>query len=293
MAEPRRSGGGFQMGDAVVRAGANGAEGEGDPLSARDSAADPQGGVETSGAGRRRVGDEVAQEGATVARAEEKLKLGKGAAFVKGRPKRLRQEDETWEADFQALPRPVTQSQTHYLGMVVASDGSFLADAHVEGRPTVNDVATLLAQAMRRPLTGKAHRPRRLHLRGHPQWKELCPHLDELGIKVAVHRELPKVQRAYQGYLRQQRDAHRFGMVRPTAEQQGVEELFPAIAQWVRGYGHIEIGDQGMFGLVARALDYGGQVFEDDRPDTLAEALADLERGLAEYLQREGIEQEE
>ena len=43
--------------------------------------------------------------------------------------------------------------------MVVAPDGSFLADSHVEGRPTVNDMATLLAHAMRRPLTGKATGP--------------------------------------------------------------------------------------------------------------------------------------
>jgi hypothetical protein len=229
----------------------------------------------------------------TVAREEEKLKLGKGAAFVKGHFKRLRQEDETWEADFQALPKPVTQSQTHYLGMVVASDGSFLADAQVEGRPTVNDMATLLAHALRRPLAGKAHRPRRIHVRGHPQWKELFPHLEELGIKVAVHRELPKVQEAYRGYLRQMRDAHRVGMVKPTAEQQSVERMFPAIAQWVRGYGHIEIGDQEMFGFVARALDYGNLALEDDKPDTLAEALASLERGLAEYFKREGIEPEE
>src|SRR5260370_1242500 len=201
------------MGDAVVRAGENGAEGQGDALSARDSADDPQRGVETGGADRRRVGGEVAQEGATVAREEEKLKLGKGAAFMKGRFKRLRQEDETWEADFQALPKPITQSETHYLGMVVAPDGSLLADSHVEGRPTVNDMATLLAQAMRRPLTGRAHRPHRLHVRGHPQWRELFPHLEELGIEVAVHRELPKVQEAYQGYLRQMREAHRAGMV--------------------------------------------------------------------------------
>jgi Domain of unknown function (DUF6930) len=212
---------------------------------------------------------------------EEKLKLSKGTAFVKARLKRLRQEDETWEADFQALPKPITQTQTHYLGMVVGPDGSFLAESYVEGRPTVNDMATLLAQAMRRPLTGKAHKPRRLHVRGHPQWRELFPHLDELGIQVAVHRELPKVQQAYQGYLRRQREAHRRGMVRPTADQQSVEKLFPAIAQWVRGYGHIEIGDQEMFGFVTRALDYGGMVFEDDKPDTLAEALASLERGLA------------
>jgi hypothetical protein len=229
----------------------------------------------------------------TVPRGEEKLKLGKGAAFVKGRLKRLRQEDETWEADFRALPKPVTQSQTHYLGMAVARDGSFLADSHVEGRPTVNDMATLLAQAMRRPLTGKAHRPRRLHVRGHPQWRELFPHLGELGIQVAVHRELPKVQRDYQGYLRQMREAHRVGMVKPTAEQQTVEQMFPAVAQWVRGYGHVEVGDQEMFGFVARALDYGGLAFEDDRPDTLAEALASLERGLAEYFEREGIDREE
>ncbi len=224
-----------------------------------------------------------------MAQEEEKLKLGK-AAFEKGRFKRLRQEDETWEADFQALPKPITQSETHYLGMIVAPDGSFLADSHVEGRPTVKDMATLLAQAMRRPLSGKAHRPRRLHVRGHHQWRELFPHLDELGIKVAVHRELPKVLQAYRGYLRQQREAHRVGMVKPTAQQQSVEKLFPAIAQWVRGYGHIEIGDQEMFGFVARALDYGGMAFEDDRPDTLAEAMAALEKGLARWFKEQRIE---
>jgi hypothetical protein len=225
----------------------------------------------------------------TVAREEEKLTLGKGAAFAKARLKSLRQEDETWEADFQALPKPITQSQTHYLGMVVAPDGSFLADYHVEGRPTVNDMATLLAHAMRRPLTGQAHRPRRIHVRGHPQWRELFPHVEELGIKVAVHRELPKVQQAYQGYLRRQREARRVVMVKPTAAQQTVEQLFPAIARWVRGYGHIEIGDQEMFGFVARALDCGGLAFEDDRPDTLAEAMMLLEKGLRKWFDEQGI----
>ena len=79
-------------------------------------------------------------------------------------------------------------------------------------------------------------------------------------------------------------------MVKPTAKQQSVEKLFPAIAQWVRGYGHIEIGDQEMFGFVARALDYGGTAFEDDRPDTLAEALAALERGLKKWFEEQGAE---
>ena len=39
-------------------------------------------------------------------REEEKLVLGKGAAFLKSPLKRLRQGDETWEADFRALPKP-------------------------------------------------------------------------------------------------------------------------------------------------------------------------------------------
>jgi hypothetical protein len=48
-----------------------------------------------------------------------------------------------------------------------------------------------------------------------------------------------------------------------------------------------------MFGFVARALDCAGLAVEDDKPDTLAEALASLERGLAEYFKREGIDREE
>jgi hypothetical protein len=226
-----------------------------------------------------------------VAREEEKLKLGKGAAFVKSRFKRLRQEEETWEADFRALPKPITQAETHYLGLIVTeSDGSLLAESHVEGRPSVNDLATLLAHALRRPLTGKAHRPRRIHVRGHHQWRELFPHLAELGIGVAVQKELPKVQEAYEAHLRRLREAHRVGMLKPSEEQAGVEKTFPAIAMWVRGYGHVEIGDQEMFGFVVRALDYGGLVFEDDKPDTLAEAMAALEKGLTEYFEREGTE---
>ncbi len=91
----------------------------------------------------------------------------KGAAIATGRLKRLRQDDHTWEADFRALPKPLMQSETHYLGVVVlTAGGSVLAQSQVEGKPTANDLAALLTDAMQRPLTGQAHRPRRLHLRG-------------------------------------------------------------------------------------------------------------------------------
>ena len=79
-------------------------------------------------------------------------------------------------------------------------------------------------------------------------------------------------------------------MVKPTAGQAEVEKLFPAIARWVNGYGHIEIGDQDGFGFIVRALDYGGQIFEDNKPGTLAEAMAALEQGLAGWFKEKEIE---
>ena len=92
----------------------------------------------------------------------ERLKLGKGVAFVKSRLKRLAGGNEIWETDFQALPRPIMQDETHYIGMVVDEDGgSLLADLPVRGRPSVNDRATLLA---------KWAAPRKLV---HLKWKSL------------------------------------------------------------------------------------------------------------------------
>jgi hypothetical protein len=222
-------------------------------------------------------------------RKADSQKRGHGAALDKARLKRLRLKDETWEADFRALPKPIMQSETHYLGLVVTKrGGSVLAETKVEGRPSSNDLAALLGKAMRQPLTDDAHRPRRIQVRGHRQWQQLFPRLAELGIDVAVKRELPKATDAYLDHLHKLREARRADMVRPTAEQQGVERLFPAVARYVHSHGHIEIGDQEMFGFVARALDYGGMVFEDNRPDTLAEALAALEKGLRKWFEEQG-----
>jgi hypothetical protein len=139
-------------------------------------------------------------------------------------------------------------------------------------------------------LTGKAYRPRRLYVRGHSQWKGLFPYLEEIGIGVSIRRELPKTQKAYEDDLQRMREAHRAGMLKPTAEQTTVEAMFPAITQWVQGYGHVEIGDQEGFGLVVRALDYGGLVFEDDMPSMLTEAMVALENGLRKWLEKQGAD---
>ncbi len=220
---------------------------------------------------------------------DEKLKLGKGVAFVKSRLKRLPQDDETWEADFQALPKPTMQSETEYLGMVVEKqDGWFLAELTVHGRPTVNDLATLLAHAMRRPQAGNAHRPKVIRLRGHHQWRELFPALKELGIEVSIESKLPRFNEAYQDYLQEMQKEQRAEMVKPTKEQMKVESMFPAIGKYVKGYGYVEIGDQEGFGFMVRALGYGGLDFEDDTPDSLAEAMAVLEAGLTKWFEEQG-----
>jgi hypothetical protein len=222
---------------------------------------------------------------------EEKLKFGKGAAFDKGRLKRLSQRDETWEADFRALPKPIDQSVTNYLGMAVTEEGgSLLSESHVHGRPSVNDLATLLANAMRRPVHGKSRRPNLVRLRGHHQWRELFPVLKELGVEVSVERELPGIEKAYEAHLRRLRDEHRVGMVKPSPVQSKVEAMFPAVARYVAVYGYVEIGDQEGSGFIVRAIGYGGLDFEDDRPDTLAEAMAVLEAGLARWFEEQGVE---
>lgn len=212
---------------------------------------------------------------------EKKLKLGKGSAFVKSRLKRLRQEEEAWEVDFRDWPQSHSQ-RLHYIGMVVSqSDGGFLAEKEVDSQPDVNDLAALLARAMERPLLHSARRPSMIILRGHRRWKELVPHLNDIGIEVVTERELPQVDSAYTQYLQHMQEPKI--PAKPTTEQETVEDLFPVIASWVQD-GHVEIGDQEGFGFVARALDYGGQVFETSQCGTLAEAMAALEQGLAQWL---------
>jgi hypothetical protein len=174
--------------------------------------------------------------------------------------------------------------------VVIEKRGSLLANMEVHGRPSVNDLATLLANAMRRPLGGNARRPKLIRLRGHHQWRELFPVLKELGVEVSVERKLPAVEKAYRRYLRELRDERRAGMVKPTAEQATVESLFPAVAKYVSGCGYIEIGDQECSGFVVRAIGYGGLDFEDNRPDMLAEALAVLEAGLTRWFEEQGVE---
>jgi hypothetical protein len=228
-----------------------------------------------------------------MAKEHPRLKLGKRAAFVKTRLKQLPQAKEAWEADFRALPKPTGQTETHYLGVAVAlPKGDPLVYVPVEYTPNVNDLADLLADAMRRPLTGSGRRADHIHFRNNPRWEELFRHLNELGIATSIHEELPKVEEVYEDFLRQMRKAGPGPIIMVSPGRGHVAEQFPAVAKWVQSHGHIEIGDREGFGFVVRALDCAGLVFEDNKAETLAEALVALEKGLAKRFEDEGSEVE-
>jgi Domain of unknown function (DUF6930) len=226
-----------------------------------------------------------------MAKDHPRLKLGKRAAFVKTHLKQLPQEPETWEVDFRVLPKPTDQNETEFLGVAASlPKGDPLVLMVVEYNPNVNDLADLLADAMRRPLTGPARRPQHIHFRNNPRWEELYRHLNDLGIATSIHEELPKVEEVYEDFLREIRKASPgpFFMVSPGRGH--VAERFPAVARFVKGYGHIEIGEHEGFGFLVRALDSGGLVFEDNKAETLADALVALEKGLAKWFEEGRIE---
>jgi hypothetical protein len=133
------------------------------------------------------------------------LKLGKGASFfVKTRLRRLRQEDDTWEADFFPLPCSDSQHGSVWWGLVLShSHENVLTQRTVEEPPTVNDLADLLGEAMRRPLFDFSHRPRCLYLRARPEWAELLPHLKQIGIEAVSQDRLPKWDRNFGDLLAQ------------------------------------------------------------------------------------------
>jgi hypothetical protein len=124
---------------------------------------------------------------------EARLKLGKGKSFfVKTQLRRLRQEEDTWEADFFPIPCSDSEHDSVWWGLVLSQDhDKVLAHRMVEAPPTVNDLANLLAEAMRRPLADFSHRPRCLCLRARPEWAELLPHLKQIGIKAVAQEALP------------------------------------------------------------------------------------------------------
>jgi len=142
---------------------------------------------------------------------DEHLKLGKGSVFVKRDLRLLPLTDAEFEADF-FLDRGVsTKRREAWMGMVIEREfGALLAMEDVRlPPPAVNDLATLLAHAMLRPLDGgDRQRPRSIFLRDRPQWQEVLPHLRQLGIEVVLAEDLPRFDEAVVEWMQEDAAGH-------------------------------------------------------------------------------------
>ncbi len=216
----------------------------------------------------------------------DKLTLGKGSSFVKSRLSRLPRTDEVWEADIQPISVLGWNARRHgelWLGMVLTRLENFhLALLAHEDAPTVNDLADLLAKAMERPWVMGPRRPARIVLRDNPQWQELIPHLRQLKIEVETKEELPLWDDAATEYVRKLK-ASRIGQDVPIITvPQEFDEAFPAVVNWVKTQGRIEIGVEAGQGFVVRVLDDDGVVFEGKTGKTVGEALTALQKWIAQ-----------
>lgn len=167
-------------------------------------------------------------------KSSNKLKLGKGAAFVKRQLQRLPQTDAVWETNFSRL-----DDHGCWLGLVVCPPSeAVLANHAYEHEPTVNDLATLLARAMRRPELGDPSRPGCVRLVANPAWEELLPHLNDLGIRTETVKRL----KAYQTVIRDVRQELKGNNVREPDWTNNKEELlqqdfeglcYTAVLRWI------------------------------------------------------------
>ena len=141
---------------------------------------------------------------------------------------------------------------------------------------------------MSRPLVDRAHRPARIHLRDNPQWRELLPHLEQLGIEVVTQDALPAWDEMALEFFRGMREIQVERGMGLIALPIDIEKTYPALAHWVQAHGRVEIGVQKGSGVMVRAFDENGVVFEEGEVKDLSEALVALEQGIAEAEGRRG-----
>lgn len=72
------------------------------------------------------------------------------------------------------------------------------------------------------------------------------------------------------------------------AMKKNVEKEYPNISQWIHD-GTIEIGFEYRNGIVARAIDEGGVVWEKEHCKSFDVALTELEKGIGKWCKEMGI----
>src|SRR6516225_5504995 len=111
--------------------------------------------------------------------------------------KNLPHEDDVWQADFRPMPNWIRVGGKPLRPWVVLvtsrSNDLVLAHEMPEEMPSAALLWDVLVQAMQHPAARTPHRPTELQVRADERWEALRPHLDEIGVGLAVAEELDQL----------------------------------------------------------------------------------------------------
>jgi hypothetical protein len=115
--------------------------------------------------------------------------------------KNLPHEYDVWQADARQMPdwiRVGGQPLRPWVVLVTSrSNDLVLAHEMTEEAPPAALLWDVLVQAMQHPAAGTPHRPTELQVRADEHWDSLKPHLDEIGVSLAVTEELDQADNVF------------------------------------------------------------------------------------------------
>jgi tetratricopeptide (TPR) repeat protein len=116
--------------------------------------------------------------------------------------KNLPQEYDVWQAEFRQTPnwvRVAGQPVRPWMVLVTSrSNHLILAHQVAEEEPSPALLWDMLVRAMQHPAAGEPHRPTELQVRAGERWEALRPHVEEVGVSLAVADELDQVEAVFE-----------------------------------------------------------------------------------------------
>ena len=99
-----------------------------------------------------------------------------------------------WQATFSRVPAWMRDGQLMVrpwsVLIVNLSDGVVVHQQLANREPTAALLFDVLSRAMRKPGAGKSHRPSEIQVREHPLWRDIQPHLEEIGVDCIFREDL-------------------------------------------------------------------------------------------------------
>ncbi len=143
------------------------------------------------------------RESGTKAKKEAPQPKGPLGFIKKWLNKNLPQEYDVWQADFRQLPNWISVGGKPLRPWVVLvtsrSNDLVLTHETLEETPSAALMWDVLVEAMQHPAAGTPHRPTELQVRADESWEALRPHLDKIGVGLAVGEELDQIEAVFQG----------------------------------------------------------------------------------------------